>query len=320
MHDVQIGQARFHHHHVGALGEVERHFAQRFVRVRRILLIGFLVALQRRRRADGLAVRPVEPARILGGIGEDHRVGEALLLEGEADGANAPVHHVRRRDHIRARADMHQRLRDEALHRGIIRDRAILVQKAVMAVARIGIQRNVRDQTNFRRGILHGFQRARHEAVRRERARALGVLALRPDIREQRDRRNAQRLGPLRRPRGFLHAQSVHARQRGDRHPALPIMHEHRPDQIGRGQHVFSGQRTHPWGLAQAAHSCGGKGLGKLGHGVLLRQFLPTHNHPDFRRMKQRFVTSITSACRASMSSIQSVICLRGSSRKPSVR
>ena len=164
MHDVQIGQARFHHHHVGTFGEVERHFAQRFVCVRRILLVGFLVALQRRGRADGLAVRPVEAARILGRIGEDHRVREALFLKSEADGADAPIHHVRRRDHIGACADMHQRLCDQALHRRIIRDCAVLVQQTIVAMRRVRIKGHVRDQTNFRGGILHRLQRTRHEA------------------------------------------------------------------------------------------------------------------------------------------------------------
>ena len=43
-HDVQVGHAGFDHHHVCAFGNVHGHFAQRFVAVARVHLVGFLVA------------------------------------------------------------------------------------------------------------------------------------------------------------------------------------------------------------------------------------------------------------------------------------
>src|SRR5690606_36014242 len=45
-HDVEIGQPRLDHHAVGTLGQIERDFAKRFVAVRRIHLVGGLVALE----------------------------------------------------------------------------------------------------------------------------------------------------------------------------------------------------------------------------------------------------------------------------------
>lgn len=52
--DVEIGHAGLHHDHVGALGQVERHFAQGLVAVGRVHLVGLLVALaERAARADG---------------------------------------------------------------------------------------------------------------------------------------------------------------------------------------------------------------------------------------------------------------------------
>jgi hypothetical protein len=44
-HHVQVGHARLDHHHVGAFGDVERHFAQGFVAVGRVHLVGVLVGL-----------------------------------------------------------------------------------------------------------------------------------------------------------------------------------------------------------------------------------------------------------------------------------
>src|SRR5664279_698083 len=70
--DVEVRHARLDHHHVGALGDVERHFAQRFVAVARVHLVDLLVAFsQVGGRADGVAKRAVEGARVLGAVGHD---------------------------------------------------------------------------------------------------------------------------------------------------------------------------------------------------------------------------------------------------------
>jgi hypothetical protein len=44
-HHVQVGHAGLDHHHVGAFGDVQRHFAQGFVAVGRVHLVGVLVGL-----------------------------------------------------------------------------------------------------------------------------------------------------------------------------------------------------------------------------------------------------------------------------------
>ena len=61
---VEIGHARLDHHHVGALGEIERDLAQRLVGVGRVHLVGLLAALaERAGRADRVAERAVERRR-----------------------------------------------------------------------------------------------------------------------------------------------------------------------------------------------------------------------------------------------------------------
>jgi hypothetical protein len=76
--DVEVGHAGLDHHHVGALGDVERHLAQRLVAVARVHLVDLLVALAEvGGRADGVAERAVEGARVLGAVGHDLGVDRA---------------------------------------------------------------------------------------------------------------------------------------------------------------------------------------------------------------------------------------------------
>jgi hypothetical protein len=58
-HDVQVRHAGLDHHHVGALGDVQRHLAQRLVAVARVHLVDLLVALA---QVAGAAHRVAEGA------------------------------------------------------------------------------------------------------------------------------------------------------------------------------------------------------------------------------------------------------------------
>ena len=69
---VEVRHRRLDHHHVGALGQVERQLAQRLADVGRVLLVGLAVAPQR--RVDGLAERAVERGGVLRGVGQDRHV------------------------------------------------------------------------------------------------------------------------------------------------------------------------------------------------------------------------------------------------------
>src|SRR5262245_24229504 len=71
-HDIEVGHSRLDHYHVGALGEIEPHFPQRLVGVRRIHLVGLLVALaEALRRAHRLAKGTVEAGGILRRVRHD---------------------------------------------------------------------------------------------------------------------------------------------------------------------------------------------------------------------------------------------------------
>ena len=56
------------------------------------------------------------------------------ILEGMADGADAPVHHVRGRDHVGAGVGMRARLADQGLDGQIVDEVARLIEHAVLAV------------------------------------------------------------------------------------------------------------------------------------------------------------------------------------------
>src|SRR3546814_2269993 len=72
---------------------------------------------------------------------------EAGAVEGAADGADAAVHHVRRRDHVAAGARLHQRLVAQHLDRLVIED-APVAQQAVVAVAVVGVERDIADDAD----------------------------------------------------------------------------------------------------------------------------------------------------------------------------
>ena len=71
------------------------------LRVRRVHLVTAPVA-ELRRGLGRLAERPVKRRRKLRRVTHDGRVGETVLVQFRADGAHAAVHHVARRDDVRA--------------------------------------------------------------------------------------------------------------------------------------------------------------------------------------------------------------------------
>ena len=125
LQNVEIGQARLDHDHVGALGDVELDFAQRLVGVRRVHLVGALVADQRGAGADRVAEWAVEGGGVFGRIGHDLDVAKAGGIEAGADGADAAVHHVGGRDDVAAGLGFDQGLADQDRYRFVVEDDAV---------------------------------------------------------------------------------------------------------------------------------------------------------------------------------------------------
>ena len=168
--------------------DVERDFAQRLVGIAGVHLVGALVAGQRFRGADGVAERAVERRRIFRRIGHDRDVGEVFAIERFADRADAAIHHVRRRDDVAAGFGLHQRLLHQQLDGFVIEDHAV-AQQAVMAVAGIGIERDVAENADVGHFFLDRADGAADEIVRIERLAAVVVAQTRIGIGKERDAR-----------------------------------------------------------------------------------------------------------------------------------
>ena len=184
-------------------------------------------------------------------------------LERRADRADAAVHHVRGGDDVGAGFGLDQGLVDQDRAGGVVEDIARLVDDPVMAVRRIGIERDVGEHADFGRRVLRRLDRAADQIVGIERlARIVGAQAGRR-VGEQGDAGNAEvarlprlRADPVDRP-------ARHAGQGRDRLlDPLPLGDEQRPDQVGRASARLGDQRPAPGGGAGAAQAKGGKGSG----------------------------------------------------------
>ena len=109
--NVEIRQRRLDHNNIGAFIDIEPDFAQRFIGIGRIHLVGTAIA-KLRRTFGGIAKRAVKDGSKLRRVTHDARVGEAAGIERFANRADAAVHHVARRDHVRAIL----RVRERGLH------------------------------------------------------------------------------------------------------------------------------------------------------------------------------------------------------------
>ena len=70
-------------------------------------------------------------------------------VERRADSADAAVHHVGRRDDVAAGLRLDQRLLDQHRDRLVVEDVAV-AQQAVVAVAGVGIERDVAEDADVR--------------------------------------------------------------------------------------------------------------------------------------------------------------------------
>ena len=122
-----------------------------------------------------------------------------MVVERGAQRADAPVHHVARRDGVGAGLGLRDRGAGEQLERRVVVDDAVRAQHAAVAVARVLAQAQVGDHQQVR---VRGLDRARGElddALVVPRAGALLVLVRRQA--EQQHARDARARRPRRPPR-----------------------------------------------------------------------------------------------------------------------
>ncbi|MNV76573.1 hypothetical protein D3C71_1699320 [compost metagenome] len=119
-----------------------------------------------------------------------------------------------------------------------------------------GIERNIGDHADIRNRFFDRDGRLIDEVVGLERIRAGLVAQVHLDIREGRNRRNAEIGGFLRRFDQLVDAHAVYAGHRRYGVEDIAARYdEHRPDEIIDGQAAFLNQTASPVGLAIAAHA-----------------------------------------------------------------
>ncbi len=169
-------------------------------------------------------------------------------LQRDADCPHAAVHHVRWRNDVRARRNLVERLIDQHRHRVVIGYIAGGVEQAVLAVAGVGVERDIGEYADIRTaGLANRFDRAAYQIVGVERFLAAVAAQLSLRVGEQRHAGDAERDGFLGASRDPVDRPARDAGQAGDRllHP-LAGGDEQRPDQIARGEAGFAVQRAAP--------------------------------------------------------------------------
>ena len=126
MEHVQIRQTGFHHHHVGALGDVESDLAQGLIAIGGIHLVAPLIGLAERRFGpEGLAERSIKGRRIFRGVGKYAHVAVPRFIEAIADAPDPAIHHVGRCDDVDAGGGLGEGLPAQDVDRFVIQNPAI---------------------------------------------------------------------------------------------------------------------------------------------------------------------------------------------------
>jgi len=129
-----------------------------------------------------------------------------------------------------------------------------VVKEPVMAVAGIGIERDIAQEADLGHFLLDGPDGPAHQIVRVECLGAGVVAQCGVGIGKQRDAGNPQLCGALGVAHGLVDRDTLDARHRGDRHPlALAVDEKQRPDQVVGGEHMLAHHPAHPFGAPVAS-------------------------------------------------------------------
>ena len=116
----------------------------------------------------------------------------AIGVEFATNPRDASVHHVGRRNDVSPGLRMAQRLASQCLEGFVVQHVARLVDQAVLAVACVGVERDIGYHTEIRQRILECPHDARHQPTWVPGLGGIETLLLGFDHRKQRQRRNAQ--------------------------------------------------------------------------------------------------------------------------------
>ena len=209
----------------------------------------------------------------LGRIAHDELLIESGFIQGSANRANTSIHHVGWGNDVSAGAGLDKGLLDQDGDGFVVEDIAVLVEQPVMAVAGEGIERDIASYADFRCCGLHRLDDCRDEPFQVDGFVAAVILLRGVDMRENRNRRDAEFAGADGGLGGFIDIQAVDARHRLHRDARfLAVMDDHAPDNIVRAGFCFPHKPPGPVMLTNATEAGARKGAGdqRLGHGAFL--------------------------------------------------
>src|ERR1700683_72864 len=177
LNDIEIRKRRLDHDHVGAFVKIRGNFAECFASIGRIHLVAAAIA-KLRRGLGGLAKWAVEAGTIFGGVGKNGDVFELVLVEFGANGGDAAVHHVRRRDDVGASARVGQGFARKELQRFIVEDFTV-ANHATMAMAGVFAHADVGDDQQFQIGVPNSVDGALNGSIVSPSLGALFIFFLR---------------------------------------------------------------------------------------------------------------------------------------------
>ena len=140
---------------------------------------------------------------------------------------------------------------------GLVVEDDAVAHQAVVAVAGVGIERDVAEHADLRHRLLDGADRLADQVVRIERLAAVLVAQARVGVGKDRDAGDGELRRLLRRAHDVVDRQPLDAGHRGDRRTA-PFADEQRPDQVVGREHAFAHHAPRPFAAAVAARP-GGK-------------------------------------------------------------
>ena len=166
-HHVQVRHAGFDHHHVSTFGDVHGDFAQGFVGVAGVHLIGFFIGPAKvGSRAHCIPERAVKRRCIFRAVSHDAGVNAFFGLQRCADGGNAAVHHVAGRDDVHTGFGLGQRLLDQCQGGLVIHDVAGFIGQAILAVGGERVQRHIGHHAQLGKVLFQRAYDAGNQAIR----------------------------------------------------------------------------------------------------------------------------------------------------------
>ncbi len=168
---------------------------------------------------------------------------ELAAVERRADRSDAPIHHVRRRDHVHAGSRTSERLLFEDHDRLVVQNVAAAVDHAILAVSGIGIERDVGDDAEFGKALLQCRHRSWDEPLGIGCLAPVSGLHLAWNQGKHCHRRHTELHAEFRVRQQAIDRVAPNPRHRGHRLGPVPALdHEHGIDEVVRRQPVLAPQ------------------------------------------------------------------------------